>query len=127
MTMTAMHCDRAGELIGAYLDQELDADQRREVAAHLGDCPQCAATADDLARISRQLVGLGRERAPARLAMDIRKRVAEAQAGMPLPPRRGATGHLRDWSWVRRAAVLVVLCGLTAVTTVFMMSRSMDT
>ncbi|MBO0766660.1 MAG: zf-HC2 domain-containing protein, partial [Hyphomicrobiaceae bacterium] len=59
-----MQCDRVTEILGAYLDQELDATARREVATHLGGCAACSAFAEDLQRLSRKVAALGREPAP---------------------------------------------------------------
>ena len=122
-----MHCDRAGELIGAYLDQELDADMRREVAEHIDSCPACAAVADDFLRMSRQLATIGRERAPGPLAIAVGRHLAEAPAGPRMLPRLGAMERLRGWKWLRQAAVLFLVCGLTAAATALLMSRGTDT
>jgi len=115
-----MQCDRAAELIGAYLDQELDADTRRDVAAHLGGCPQCAALADDQRRIGRQLSALGRTPAPEHLVADVRRRLADASAEQPLPR---LLARVRGLRWLRQAAAVLFLCGLTAAATAVLMSR----
>lgn len=41
-----MNCDRAGELLGAYLRDELVASTRAEVQAHLDTCASCRADLD---------------------------------------------------------------------------------
>ncbi len=122
-----MLCDRADELIGAYLDQELDVDMRHEVAAHIDSCPACAAVADDFLRMSRQLATIGRERAPGPLAIAVGRHLAEEPSGLPLLPRLGAIERLRGWKWLRQAAVMLVVCGLTAAATALLMSRGIDT
>ena len=61
-----MRCDKVAELIGAYLDQELDAETLfREVAAHLSSCAVCATLADDGRGVGRQIAAFGREPAPS--------------------------------------------------------------
>jgi anti-sigma factor RsiW len=118
-----MQCDRLGETIGAYLDQELDPATRGEVAAHLASCQACAALAEEIQCTSRQVAALGRERAPGRLMADVRERLAGASAA-PLVPLRlpPAIHHLPLRRWLGRVAALIV-CGLIAAAAVHMMSR----
>jgi anti-sigma factor RsiW len=121
-----MQCDRTGELIGAYLDQELDAGTRREVAAHLGGCAACSALADEFGRMSRQLAALGREPAPEHVVAEVRRRFAEASVEISMP-HLGAIGPLGTRRWLRHAAALLLACGLTAAATAFLMSRMAGT
>lgn len=119
-----MRCDEAGELIGAYFDQELEADARREVAAHLGGCAACTALGDDMRRVSRQVAALGRERAPRDLAADLRALLAVAESA---PAPRVAMPHgLLHQGWLRQAAALLLACGVTAAATALVISRSSD-
>jgi anti-sigma factor RsiW len=112
-----MQCEHAGALIGAYLDQELDADLRREMAAHLEGCPACAAASDELGRMSRQVAAIGRERAPSHLAAGVRK-VLEGTAGDKTLLRGLAdTNRAAQRAWMRQAAALVIACGLTMAVT----------
>jgi anti-sigma factor RsiW len=118
-----MRCDRLGEMIGAYLDQELDPGTRREVAAHLASCPACSALANNLQSVGLQVAALGRERAPGHLMTDVRERLARVSAG-PLVSVRfpSAIHHLPLRRWLGRVAALL-LCGLTAAAAVVTMSR----
>lgn len=50
-----MTCDEALEAISAALDGELGAHERRELDAHMRECPDCAALFDELAANSRAL------------------------------------------------------------------------
>jgi anti-sigma factor RsiW len=111
-----------GEILGAYLDQELDAATGREVAAHLRSCGACSDLYQNLQHMSHQVATLGRECAPERLAADVRNRLAGTSPGtrfrlrlaaVERPPRR----------WLGRAAALLLLCGLTAAATVLLLSR----
>jgi anti-sigma factor RsiW len=117
-----MQCDRTGETIGAYIDQELTPATRREVAAHLAACASCAALAEELQNAIRQVAALGREAAPAHLATEIRARLAAAS-----PPARpaqpGAIERLALRRWAGTAAALLLACGLTAAATVLVVSR----
>jgi anti-sigma factor RsiW len=119
-----MQCDRSGETIGAYLDQELDPATRREVAAHLASCPACSTRAEDLQRTSRQVTALGRERAPAHLTTGVRQRLARASAGTRGPLRLlPPIDRLPVYGWLGRAASVILLCALTAVATAVVVSR----
>lgn len=120
--MTAMHCDRMSELVGAYLDNELDADMRRQVALHLGGCPACAAMADDVRRLGEQLSVGGREPAPAHLMSDVRTLIATAAAETATSPRFAAAKRVPSQSWPRQSAAAVLLaCGVTAAVTAMVM------
>ncbi|ODT17049.1 MAG: hypothetical protein ABS54_17965 [Hyphomicrobium sp. SCN 65-11] len=91
-----MRCDSA-ELIGAYLDQELAPEARREMAAHLETCPACSALADDIRHISGKLAALGRALAPEDLEARVRARlaIAETETMDRPPPALGANALLR--------------------------------
>lgn len=110
-----MHCDRVSELIGAYLDQELDADLRRQMAVHIGGCTSCAAMADDFRRLSAHLAVVGREPAPSRLAGDVRALLATASLDSNSPARPPVSTRMFGESWPRLAAALLVVCAVTAV------------
>jgi anti-sigma factor RsiW len=118
-----MQCDATGQMIGAYLDQELDPATRREVAAHLAACPACSAAAEDIHSIGRQVAALGRERAPAHLATAVRARLAGASGATRAPLRLAVAEHLSPGKWLARAAAVALLCGLTATATVLVMAR----
>lgn len=118
-----MQCDRYSEMIGAYLDQELDPTTRREVAAHLASCPACSALANDLQSVGLQVAALGRERAPVHLTSNVRARVAGGSIGTRVALRLPAVvNHLPLRRWLGRVAALL-LCGLTAAAAVVIMLR----
>jgi anti-sigma factor RsiW len=47
-----MSCDSVEDLLGAWLDNELDATQSAEVAAHVGTCNSCTASLERLRQLS---------------------------------------------------------------------------
>lgn len=117
-----MQCDRAAGLVGAYLDQELDAETRRAFAAHLRDCSACASRVSESVRTSSQLAALGREPMPVDLSARVQRRLSDADArGMTSQPRVAA--YLRMRGWWRYAAAGLVLCVLTAGLTGSLTSR----
>ena len=52
--MIALECRAVVELVSAYVDQELEADTDRRLAAHLAGCDGCEQYVDQV----RQTVGL---------------------------------------------------------------------
>ena len=118
-----MQCDRTAELIGAYQDQELDADTRREVAAHLTGCGACSVLADDLDRMGRQLATLGREPAPRHLASSIQARLAAAAPATSTPLHLAIIAGVRASKHLRQAAAVIVVALLTAAATALVVSR----
>jgi len=115
-----MQCDRAIELIGAYLDQELDAETRREVAAHLTGCAACAALGRDYRSVNEQVATLGRVPVPEHLIANVRSRLAGGTVETATRDTPFGTG------WLRQVAVLLLACGVTAAVTMLVMSRVAD-
>ena len=105
-----MRCDRARELIGAYVDGELSCDDRTSVASHIESCASCSDVMHDIGCTSHAIAELGRETAPPALAGRIRNRLAaEAQENRTtkivrwrVPPGR--------WRQVAALAACCVLC-----------------
>ena len=125
-----MQCDRARELISAYLDDEIAEPQAREFGGHLRDCPVCAALLADYRRMGRQLRMSGREPVPAGLETSVRAALAAAEPtglvtaadGVELPPlRRPVPFHARQVAAI--AAALAVTCLLSVLATWFAMTE----
>lgn len=85
-----MNCHDARESLSAYLDEALDPDERRQVAAHLEGCAECRR---ELARLE-QTVALLRRVEPARAPVGFVDRVTAAARPRP---------------WYRRAAAAIFL------------------
>jgi anti-sigma factor RsiW len=119
-----MQCDRASELIGAYLDHELDAETRRQVASHLGGCPGCSAMADDYGHLSHQVAAIGREPAPEHLGSRVAALIAGAATEPAAPRHVAAVERWQVPAWLRRVAALVLICGAVAAVTALWMSRT---
>jgi len=123
-----MQCERARELLSAYLDGELTAEERRAVAAHIEGCRTCAAEAADFERIGRTLAEAGREPMPKALALRVRVNLArevEAEAGRitpsldkPSPIEQASRRHwLMPRALLRQAATIAAACVLSALAT----------
>jgi hypothetical protein len=63
-----------------YIDDELSVDERREVEAHLADCPTCAAACDDLTAIAHRVKRLPPLAPPRDLWDGIEARLTPAAA-----------------------------------------------
>lgn len=85
-----MTCHDARESLSAFLDEALEPDEQRQVAAHLEGCPECRR---ELARLE-QTVALLRRVEPARAPAGFVDRVTAAARPRP---------------WYRRAAAAVFL------------------
>lgn len=127
-----MPCEQPPELIGAYLDGELDPTQQDAVARHLADCVDCAALAAEFRQTSVLVAGLGREPAPANLSTRLtntlrRDREAAHDERQPLVPAAAAVRHglqrLAGSEMMRRAAVLLLACILSSVSTWWLVSE----
>jgi anti-sigma factor RsiW len=107
-----MQCDRARELIGAYIDEELGGDDRASVASHIESCAVCTRLAGDIRRMSTVIAGLGRKNAPVVLASKIRSRLdaeGREQVDRPRMPWRMPSNV-----W-RQAAALAACCMLSVL------------
>jgi anti-sigma factor RsiW len=103
MADSAMDCKKAGLLLNAYLDGELDLSASLELEAHLAECAACRAEREALARLGRRLRdGLVRHAAPE----DLRRRLARLTAA----PRPADGGR-----WQRRQFLAMAASVLLAV------------
>jgi Domain of unknown function (DUF4349)/Putative zinc-finger len=105
------------EEVMAYLDGELSANRAVSVAAHLRECPECAALAEQMRHVSVQLSNWSVEPAPASLSKNLEAARAEHPMAEARKPQ-GFVGRLdgkfpflrNRWVWgVASAAALVIL------------------
>ncbi len=50
-----MDCKEVKQLLAAYLDNEVTAEERRQIEAHLAVCPDCKKELDELAKAQTNL------------------------------------------------------------------------
>jgi anti-sigma factor RsiW len=93
-----VNCHEAGRLLDPYIDNELDAAQAAEVAAHVRDCPACAHRLASLESLGRLVRGMRYRAAPAN--------VRAAVANMPRP-RPWSMRPVLAWAAVATLAVSV--------------------
>ncbi len=116
-----MQCDRVQELLGAYRDGELSADERRAVLAHLDQCKACSALMATDDRIGQALKARGRTTAPPALAQRIRAELDrhDNRQLTTTATNRFMSGDspFRVRHFAQRAAVLLAVSLLSAITT----------
>jgi anti-sigma factor RsiW len=120
--MNPMQCDRARDLIGAYVDGELSGAQRQAIAGHLQSCKACAADAQAIRRMGRQIAVAGPETAPASLTFRIRADLAAAEiadGGERTVWRRASAWWNR---YGRQAGALGAACAASVLLTVMAVS-----
>ncbi len=71
-TPRQMSCHQVGKVLQSYLDDELDDNVARKVAAHLEDCRRCGLEAETYEALKASL-----QRGPAALADEPVKRLRE--------------------------------------------------
>jgi anti-sigma factor RsiW len=120
-----MQCDRAQELLGAYRDGEVSADERRAISIHLDQCKVCRDILAADERIGQALKARGRATAPLALAERVRLELDRADS-LHLPATGTGQGVNRAVSgdspfpfrlFAQRAAVLLAVSLLSAITT----------
>jgi anti-sigma factor RsiW len=112
---TPMTCESTGDMLSAFQDGELGAEQRRAVSAHLATCSDCRAVLADHQRIGRMLRQTERGAAPA--GLEARTTISgDAARAVPMThsrrfgrPTMGASaGHM-----AAAAAACIVSVGAT--------------
>ena len=106
-----MDCEQALESISAALDGELTRAEQEALDAHLSDCPDCRALAEDLGVLSVALSDM-EQTPPAALAGNIRAAIAPGSV-IPIPAKKR---NRRAWtSLAAMLAVVVCLGGVYAL------------
>ena len=124
-----MQCDRARELIGAYLDEELSGADRSAVCEHLRSCALCREDANASARLSQQIA----MEAQVALPGDLERNVRAALATGIKTQTAVAKGQVASYSGVvlrpliRQAAAIAAACILSAGVTWLALTASAAT
>ena len=119
-----MRCEEAQELITAHVDNELDAEERAAIHAHLQNCADCSRAYAREQLLKRQLHLAGREvSAPAALRHSL-----ESNWTAPTAIERGTSqGRFGGWfEFSARRPALVAAMVLVAVGLFFYTRRSAD-
>jgi len=120
-----MNCAEARALLDAYLDGELGVERSLEIEKHLEFCPSCHT---ELA--GRRALGTAlRQRleyhtAPLALHRALRQRLSRAE-GASAAPRTTVASLPREW--MRMAASLLLVAGLSSAVTYYVVPKGADT
>lgn len=112
-------CEKTAELISCLVDEELEADKRAELEAHIAECPECAAMYQDFMSIRGQLRAAA-EDVPEHLHKKLMSQVRKT----PLKKKKPLLRILRPY--VTAAACLVVIISAVFAMNVGM-GKSADT
>ncbi len=74
-----MNCNHVQNLISAFIDDELSAEEKRELRSHLFFCPECHSEYQNLLKLKGCLNNLNQEDCNYDLLVGFRLRVAEAE------------------------------------------------
>jgi anti-sigma factor RsiW len=118
-----MRCERARELVGAYVDEELSGDDRTSVAAHIESCATCRELMADIESVRRAIAAVGREPAPKALTSRIRNDLAIAAEEQEGKRKRPVLWYIPR-SVVRQAAALAATCLLAVLATWWVMTSN---
>lgn len=114
-----MQCDRARSLLGPYRDEELGADDRQAIEAHLAGCAACSDAHADEQRVARALRTFGRHEPPAglaeRIAADLDRAAHEAPASGVTAPVLSLPAALSRRHGFARAAAVLLACVISAL------------
>ncbi|MGZ5827225.1 MAG: anti-sigma factor family protein, partial [Xanthobacteraceae bacterium] len=89
-----MNCEEAQELLEAYHDEELTAETRSAVAAHVKTCATCAAMLAQLGDLSGAIKAVGSFPVPENLRRNVERLAADAGGANASTPRRWGFGTL---------------------------------
>lgn len=106
-----MRCDQAQELITARLDNELSADEKSAIEAHLNSCERCRRAMAAESRLKERIKATQREIvAPVALRREIENEIASRRAAVAVQADGGfaAWFKLRGWRPTFAAALLVI-------------------
>lgn len=79
-----MNCDQDHSLLSLYLDDALSPAEMRQTAQHIEICEECRKHFESLKTLQQLVASVGREPAPADLALRIRVAISQ-QRGMSFP------------------------------------------
>jgi anti-sigma factor RsiW len=112
-----MH-DEWTDQLSDYLDGELSDHERRGVAAHVAECPDCARTLDELRAVVVAAQSVTRPVPPIDLWKGIAARINSAEGARPVVSNRWDLGRRFSFTWLELAAVsllLIVVSGWAAM------------
>ena len=112
-----MDCERVRERLGAYLDDEVSEDVRRDVETHLRTCPDCTSELESLEGVAKVFGPQEPVVVPDGLWSAIEQRLdGDTQQETQHSPRRTKFRFLRSPLTAAASALFAVGIGLVAIT-----------
>ena len=103
------------EVLSSYLDGELTAVRRRQVARHLDECQECRHRLEGLHGVVENLEGLGRISPAPFLEQQVIRRAAASAHRQSLMDRleKGASRlHIERWVWMPTFGMVIALVSI---------------
>lgn len=103
------HCQNMEDLLFDYLDDELDALQKKEIKRHLDGCKECERFALQIGQLRKDMQNVRRIKASESFHEKLRQRIQKENARKSLPFH----SFIPQRSWIPAAAfgVLIVVSG----------------
>ena len=116
-----MNCDECKNLIGVFMDNELDESQALEIRMHLAFCPECAVVCEDLTSI----IDVCKSESPAghvppnsqALWCRINNIIESEAKPAPPPPIEAPRGRFWRLSFAQLAAAVLVIAIVSSAAT----------
>ena len=111
-----MKCIRAKSLLSPYLDGALTGSEMQALGGHLEDCAACNREYSLLRQTQQMLATMGRKKAPADLALQLRVAISREAARVRRPYLESAFLRLQN---VLNACMVPAMVGLATTVVVF--------
>lgn len=92
--MSRTGCERVRSLLDPFIDDELAAEEQREVERHVRACPECQRELEELGELGAKLRLAAFHKAPARLLSSVQESLRMVE------PRKPRPAQTRRWSLV---------------------------
>ena len=89
--MSRTGCERVRSLLDPFIDDELAAEEQREVERHVRACPECQRELEELGELGAKLRVAAFHKAPARLVSRVQERLRLME------PRKSRPAQMRGW------------------------------
>ncbi len=96
-----MSCEQFQDLLTAFLENELSADENLLISTHLEQCPECRELLKHMQEMQLVFADLPEVEPPARIRKNVMAVIAQTQP---------AKKPVHNWQWRRVAAALVIFC-----------------
>lgn len=110
-----MNCNEITDLLSAYIDDELRADDHQRVADHLGGCADCGAKLDAMRGAVSLVRGLGELDVPADVAHALRHIAEDAEDAEDAPAERSPVMRLLASPRLRYVATIGAVAAVVLV------------